>query len=132
MAYEQPVLRVGTMVANVNLSSSQYCGVVVVANTSGSATENAAALALPAAAGANIVGVLQDNPIVGVAGNITSVGISKALAGGTIAINAALTVNTSGAFVTAATGNHIVGIALEAAVSGDIFTMFIQPNGISA
>lgn len=63
----------------------------------------------------------DDNIGVGAAVDIQIKDIGLVLAGGTITKGAELAVNTSGAFVTAAAGNSVVAIALDAAKSGDYF-----------
>jgi hypothetical protein len=61
-------------------------------------------------------------------------GIVFVKAGGTVAQGDLLTSDASGHAVTAApsagTNNRLAGIALEAAVSGDVFRMLIQPGSL--
>lgn len=53
-------------------------------------------------------------------------GGAKGLAGGTIAAGDLLTSDANGALVVASTGNRVVGHALESAVVGDLFAMFVS------
>ncbi len=55
-------------------------------------------------------------------------GSAEVKAGGTIAAGALVTSNGGGAAVTAVTGNRAIGVALESAVSGDVFRVLIAPS----
>jgi hypothetical protein len=130
LGFEQPGFSIGELPANADYSSSttyQFTGVNLIVATGAGLTGSA--WSVPAAAGALTLGVLQNSPILGEPANVMIEGISKALAGGTIAVGAKLTTAVGGAFTTAATGNIIVGIALESAVSGQIFSMLLRPLG---
>lgn len=72
------------------------------------------------------IGVLQNNPVQGSAAEVMVTGVTKAIAGGTIAVGQLVTANASGAFVVAATGNYVVGQALESAATGDITTVLLR------
>lgn len=82
-------------------------------------------------AGQQIYGILQNKPAAAQAADVGIFGVTKAVAGGTIAAGAALMVNASGQVVTwTSTGNKAqIGYAIEAAVSGQVFTMFLGPTG---
>ena len=117
-----------SMVAGGTLTASQYCavtletdGTVILANNQGERT----------------FGILQDdasvtiNSTAGTNGcTIRIAGITKAKAGGIIACGARCTNSaTTGALETAASGDFVIGIALEYAASGDVFSMLIvQPE----
>ncbi len=68
-----------------------------------------------------VYGVLQNKPAVGQAADNGIAGVSKMMAGGTIAAGASVMAATTGVFVTA-TGSYGVAVALEAAVPTQIFT----------
>lgn len=127
MATEKVILE-DTAVAGADLSAKQYC--IVKLNSS-------RALVL---AGAGDKGhVLQDNPTSGRYGTFGLVGITKVVAGGTVAADDYISSDASGHAVAATTaviptggsysagtaGTHIVGQALKAGVSGDIIEMLI-------
>lgn len=79
--------------------------------------------------GAPADGVLQDKP--SAAGNIGSVaisGVSKVSAGGTIAAGDYVMSDADGDAIVATSGSAVAGIALAAAVSGDIFPVLLKLN----
>jgi hypothetical protein len=88
-----------------------------------SSTENEIALA--AAATDKLIGVLTNKPLSGETADVyarNAAGTGKVIAGGTVAINDYITSDANGkAVATTTSGDQILGIALEAAVSGDIF-----------
>lgn len=55
-------------------------------------------------------------------------GAAEVRAAGTIARGAFVTANANGAAVAASTGNRAIGMALEAAVTGDIIRVLIAPG----
>lgn len=72
------------------------------------------------------VGVLQNNPKSGSTANVlarNASGVGKVVAGGTIAVGDYLTSNASSQAIATTTGNdEVIGIALEAGVSGQIIS----------
>lgn len=87
----------------------------------------------PTGDGAHAVGVLQNDP--SAAGRAASVGVSgvtKVIAGGTIAAGAAVASDASGHAVTATSADIILGTALEAADDNDIFAVLFAPRGAQA
>lgn len=105
MAYEIPG-DMYTYPANTDLSASQFCFVNL--NTSGK-------LVLPASGGPAI-GVLQNKPnAAGVGGNVMVDGVTKLVAGGTVAAGALITTDTAGNAITATTGLQILGRSQETA-----------------
>lgn len=79
-------------------------------------------LALCGAADVGFYGVLQDDVPIGRYATAKVRDTSKMVAGAAVAAGAKLTTDASGRFVTAATGNTIVGRAREAAAAaGDLF-----------
>jgi len=122
MAYETPILDT-TLLAGVDLSSSQFCAVVV--NSSGQAV-------LPSAVstGSKIMGVVQNKPTSGTAATIRVEGITKLMTNGTVAPGDWVKVNnTSGKIVTTTTsGDQIVGVCLStvSTPSGDLATVLLK------
>lgn len=119
MATENPVL-VLSFPATANLASSQFYAMELA--TAGVAAANATTDVC--------IGILQNDPASGGTADVCVLGKSKAVAGAAISINAKVSVTAAGRLQTAATGQHVLGIALEAA-SGDgaIFTMLVCPGG---
>jgi hypothetical protein len=133
MATEGPLLHDGAQcVAAANYSNSQS-----LSGPSGSGqflavvlTSTGRTVALAASVGVQIYGILQNKPTSGAAADVGFTGVTKAVAGGTIAAGAALMTNASGQLITwtAGSGYAQVGYAIEAAVSGQTFTAFIGPT----
>lgn len=134
MATESPLIHDGAQTtASVNMSSTaslsgyagsgQFLGVVI----SGSRT-----VAYDSTGGAEIYGILQNQPASGQVADVGILGISKAMAGGTIAAGADLMTNSSGELITATSTNHRFATAIEAAVSGQIFTVWIHGSNRTA
>lgn len=136
MSFENVVHHSFSAVTGADLSANQYFGVKL--NSSGKA--------VLAAAGQFAVGVLQNNPGNGQVASIATVGaITKAKAGGTIAAGATVAVNSAGKFVDATEavvatndagsstdaviGSNVIGVALAAAVDGDIFPLLLTMSG---
>lgn len=134
MATEQKVQTI-TLVAAADLSAKQYCHIKVDSNGK----------AAVAAAGEFAIGILQNNPGAGQAATVAYSGVSKVLAGGTVAAGAtvksdsngkaadAMEANTNtsdaGGVTDPLVGSHVSGIALESAVAGDIFPVLLTLTG---
>lgn len=87
----------------------------------------------PAGAGARAIGVaLQAATVAGQAISVAYDGRVTVVAAGTIARGANVASNASAKAITAATGNVIMGVALEAAVAGQVFTMELRTDRIVA
>ncbi len=120
MAYEIPVLVDSKHRAFADLSTHQYKFVKLTAN----------GIELCAAVTDKPFGVLQNAPTAGQAAEVMRVGLTKLIAGGTIAIGAAI--GTGATALAAAktlgtdTTHFNVGVADEAAVVNDIFTAAIN------
>lgn len=85
----------------------------------------------PTGDGAAAVGVLQNDPAAaGRAAEVCIGGVTKVSAGGTIAAGAAVASDAAGEAVTAATGDVVLGIALEGASDGDIISIVFQPRNV--
>lgn len=75
------------------------------------------------------IGILQDKPTDGKAGLVRLHGISKAVAGGTVAAGDMLVATTGGKLVASTTGGkRVVGRALTGGSDGDIITVLVQPS----
>lgn len=113
-----------SLIAAADLSASQYCAVIV--DTAGKA-------ALPGSTGLMCIGILQDKPTSGQVGQVLVHGESKALCNGTVtAGDHVAAITTTGKIATAATGNYILGIAMESGTAGALITVDLLPGGISA
>lgn len=111
-------LQLVTLPVTADLSAAQYYW---VKNSSGSAAL--------CGAGQQAMGVLQNDPAAsGRPGAIAIAGFSKAIAGGNISAGAYVAVDANGKSVTAASGDFAVGIAVDSAVDGDIFTVDVLPS----
>ena len=89
-------------------------------------------VAVASAATDKSIGILQTatNAAEDVA-EVAVMGGAKALAGGTIAVGDLVTADSNGALVATTTGNdRVMGIALSAAVSGDIFDVLMQISNV--
>ncbi len=111
-----------TYEAEVDLSSSQYC--VVVLGTSDGQVK------LPGAAGAKAVGVLQNTPTAGNAARVRRFGASKIKANGAFTKGDTLSAAaTTGKVDTSTTTHYPVGLAEEAATAADdLVNAFVNPN----
>ena len=139
MATESPLLHDGAQTVaaanygnNAGLAGSNTGGTTGGASGSGQylavvLTSAGRTSAVASTAGAQIYGILQNKPASGGACDVGIFGVSKAVAGGTIAAAQPLAVNASGQLVAWTSGNSYaqVGYAIESAVSGQVFTAFI-------
>ena len=108
-----------TLVSAVDLTGKRYYGV----------KRDGSGNAVMATAGA-VWGVLQDEQIAGRAVPVRRRGVSKCLAGGTIAQDAYITTDANGKFVAVTPGavsaySQVIGQAREAAVLNDVFAAYI-------
>lgn len=130
-AYEIPCFYIGTLEANVDMSTEatwQYAGVGIAA-ASGLGLLGPAALVAPAAGGA-ILGVLQNNPNLAEAGTVMALGISKVKAAGTWVPGDLLKVDATGAFLVATTGTRAVAKAILPGAAGSVSSAYIQDYGL--
>jgi hypothetical protein len=131
MAFEiNPYAVKFTAATTVDLSAAQYKFV----NLTTSLTANTPGVAAVSAATDRPVGILQNAPKVRTGeydeAEITVSGISKVVAGGTIAAGASVGTNASGAAVAVVAGTDttkfILGTALTGGASGDIITVIVS------
>src|SRR2546421_4196522 len=117
-----------TLIADADYSAStNLFKIVSIAASTANPTGRKVVLAT-SATDANIIGVLNNTPGAGEAASVcgrNAVGTFKVVAGANtaaISIGDRFTVDTdSGALKTTSSGNQVVGIALEAAVAGQVF-----------
>jgi hypothetical protein len=111
-----------TLTAAADYSAKQYHAVDV--------TAAATTVTLASVAGQKIVGILQNAPSSGGVATVQVRGVAKAFAGGTVAINDDIIVNSSGKLIAAANSDgYIIGTALSAASSGEVFSLLITHRG---
>lgn len=81
-------------------------------------------------AGQDAIGVLQDDPAAaGRAGNVAMLGIVKVKIGGTVTIDGDVASDSTGRAVDAASGDHILGKALEGGtVANTIIRVLVSPG----
>lgn len=110
-----------TFEAGQDLSSSQFYFVTVASDGQIDPTGD----------GAYANGVLQNDPAAaGRAATVQIDGISKVVASAAITVGAAVSSTAAGKAVTAATGDVILGTALEAAsADGDIIAVHLEARG---
>lgn len=115
MSFDNGLKASFSLPAGADLTGKQFCA--VVANTSGAAV----------AAGANalVVGILQNKPNSGQPATICYDGVSKAVAGATVAANAKLASDAAGKLITATTGQAVVGIALAGGAVNEIIPVLM-------
>jgi hypothetical protein len=122
MAYEIANYAVKiTLVAAADLSSAQYKFVKLDGN--GKAALCSAATDRP-------IGVVQNAPTSGQEAEVLVVGGTKVVAGGTVAVGAAVGTGASATAVAMTAGTdttkYVVGTALSGAASGEVFTAVID------
>lgn len=108
-----------TEIAGVDLSAKE--GFAVIAGSSGTAGQ----VILAGTAGIQIMGVVTDPVIAGRTTTFVASGECRAVAGAAVVKHAKLAVTAAGKFITATTGQVIVGQALEAA-SADLVLFTIE------
>lgn len=136
-AFELPNMMAGFWPANIDMSAEptpgiptyQFTVVALEAPNAGVGTEAGAAIDV-ASAGFPILGILQDNPALGVAGSLMLQGISKAKIGtGGCSPGQLLMSDGTGKLIPATTGNDAVAMALCTATAGAIAPVLIKSFG---
>lgn len=123
MSFQNPQHHTLSLPAAADLTTKQFR--VMTVNSSGQA----------AVAGATdlAVGLLQNKPGSGQAATVAFGGISKAVAGGTVAAGARVTADANGAVIAATTaGDAVVGVALAGGAAGEIIPVLINPFPFAA
>ena len=107
-----------------DLSSYQYR----VMRLSAARTCNVASHALGASGVGAAAGILQNNPTSGRAASIAYLGLSKAVAGAAVTVNAYISTDGSGYVIDAVSGTLAIGRALEASTTaGDVISVALFP-----
>jgi hypothetical protein len=109
-----------TMVAGEDLSSSQYQLVYVDAANSVKQRNSK---------GAPGIGVLNNKPQNGEHASVVVMGMTRCVAGGTIAAGSWITCSASGTGIAVSSGEYIFGKAITGVASGSVFQLLIQHNG---
>ena len=121
MSFQFPGMQI-TFEAGADLSTKQFFAVAIAADQQVD----------PSGAGLQSVGVLQNKPsAAGRAATVMINGVTKASAGAAIAVNDAVAAAADGQFVTAAPGDIVLGIALEAAAAADEIIAVLLGNSHS-
>lgn len=113
-----------TFVAGSDLTAAQFKFVSLAADGQVDVT---------ASAGGNAIGILSNNPDVGQAATVTVTGGYMVEAGGTITAGDQIQSSATGTALLAATGDVVLGYALEDAVIGQIMRIeFITGGNLAA
>ena len=112
-------LRIPGLVASGDLDAKQY-HVVALATT-------AKAVKIAASGTVAVLGILQNDPKSGEAASVVCAGMTKAVAGGAIAVGDLLTANSTGQCIATTTANNkVVGKAITAVTTaGDLFELVV-------
>lgn len=121
MAYEVLRIKLGVLTAAADLSAKQFYAVKVTA-------ANAVNLA---GLGESAVGILQGKPISGEAAELAISGdVSKMVAGGAVAAGDKVAVTALGKAKVAASGEYVIGTALNAAGADlELFSVLLENQG---
>ena len=109
-----------TMIASEDLSTSQY----KILNVSGDNT-----VALRVAAGAGVLGILDNSPKNGENATVVVAGLTRCMAGGTVAAGSWISVTASGTGLATTSGQYILGKSITGVASGAYFQLLVQHNG---
>ena len=111
--------------AAADLSTFQY---VAVRASASNRVNLASEVAGVAGASKMAIGILQNKPKTGEAAQISVLGLTKWVAGGTATVNALVTYNSSGRCIDAVSGDIVMGRALEGTtVDGAVITVLQLP-----
>ena len=128
MAYESPLVTIGTFTAGADLSAKQYHFVVMASATTVNVCT--AITDLP-------IGILQNNPDTAGEQCIVQIfGISKVVADGTITAGRWMGTSSDSQAAGITPGSdttvYVMGQAIQAASAGETFTMFLNPSNCRA
>ena len=84
---------------------------------------------LRVAAGAGVLGVLDNKPKSGENATVVVAGLTRCFAGATITAGSFITVTASGTATAVASGQYMLGKAITGCASGSNFQLLIQHNG---
>lgn len=119
MAFEQPLGKLGMIVAGADLSAKQFYAVKL----------NSSSKAVLSGAGEQAIGILQNDPVSDMAADIMYAGVSKAVAGASIAAGDLLMSNASGKLIPLTSTNISVAVALAAASADEVVSVLLTNNG---
>lgn len=111
-----------TIPAGADLTTKQFSFVSV----------DSTGAAVTTGAGEFGVGVLLNDPALGVAGEVAISGITRVTAGDTVAAGAEVASDADGLAVTAATGDIILGTAMGGGAAGEVISVLFNPRGAAA
>jgi hypothetical protein len=109
-----------SMSAGEDLSSSQYQIVYVDAANSVKQRNSQ---------GAPGIGILNNKPQSGEHASVVVMGLTRCVAGDTIAAGNWITVSASGTGIPVSSGEYIFGKSITGVASGSVFQMLVQHNG---
>lgn len=109
-----------TFIAGEDLSSAQFKFVTLEADGQ---------VDLADAAGERAIGVLLNEPTAGKAATVAMTGKVMVEAGASVTAGDALQTDANGDAITAATGDYVMGYALEDAVDGQVFAIELIQGG---
>ena len=109
-----------TMIANEDLSNMQY-KMVYVDGDNGTK--------LRVAAGAGLLGILNNKPQSGEHATVIWNGLSRCSAGATITAGSWISVTASGTGTAAGCGDYIVGKAITGVASASLFQLLVESSG---
>jgi hypothetical protein len=109
-----------SMVAREDLDTAQY-KIVNVHDENG--------IKLRVAAGAGVLGVLDNEPKSGENATVVVAGLTRCFAGATMGAGNWVTVTASGTATVATSGDYILGKSISGCASGSNFQLLIQHNG---
>jgi len=113
-----------TLEAGGDLSAGQYRFVELAAD---------AQVDIVASAGGDAVGVLQNDPsAAGRAATVAVMGVSKVVAGATVAAGDRLQSDANGAAIAAASGDIVLGRALTGGAAGDVIEVLLISTHVTA
>jgi len=112
-----------TLLAGADLSAKQFTAVDV--NSSGAAIT-------VTGAGARAVGVLMNKPTSGQAATVATMGVVKMVAGATVAAGANVQADAAGDAITAASADHVIGVALTGGDDGELIRVLLVSKHILA
>jgi len=109
-----------SMTAGEDLSSSQYKIMYVDAANSVKQRNTK---------GVGVFGVLNNKPQSAEHASVVVGGLTRCMAGGTVAAGSWITVSASGTGITVSSGEYILGKAVTGVASGSYFQLLVQHNG---
>lgn len=109
-------------------STNLFTPVIAVA-ASGAGINTDTAVAPVAATGDQIIGIIQNNPMLGEAADIVMNGISKVLCKDVVSINQKVMACPAGGIIVCTTGKFAIGIALDNGAAGQYIPVLLTNMG---